>query len=128
MTVDRSHPGADSAAAMAAGLERVRSNRRIPPRDVSMLAALDAEIRRIRQIQRAAVGASNAWDQLLASAGVAPELVERMRIVSFRAGVLTVRVSDASTKYAMDRFLRAGGQAALARLSPTTLRRVKLML
>jgi hypothetical protein len=55
-------------------------------------------------------------------------MIERMRVVSFRAGVLTVRVSDASTKYAMDRFLRAGGEAALARLSPATLRRVKLVL
>lgn len=121
-------PRDGSPAASAAGLQRLRDNRVTPSRDVSMLPALDHELRRVRQIERSAVGTANAWDSLLANAGLPGEMAARLRVVSFRAGVLTVRAADASTKYAMDRFLRGGGEAALARLTPTTLRRVKLVL
>lgn len=118
----------DDAAAMTAGLLRLRANRVSPARDVTITAVLSSEIRRFRQIERAAVGVGNAWDELMTAAGLAPELVRSARVVSFRAGLLTVRVSSAPAKYAFDRFLRSGGEAALARLTPAPLRRVKLVI
>ena len=118
----------ESAAAQAAGLARLREKRVGAPRDLTMRGVLDGELRRVRQVERGARSASGAWDQLLQTAGLASELVERTKVVSFRFGVLTVRVSDASTKYAVDRFLRSGGEAALARLASATLRRVKLVM
>lgn len=125
-------PGNDApshhAAALAAGLQRLRSFKERPERDVSIGALIDAEARRLRQTQRATSGASAAWDKLLDGAHLPADLRARLRIISFRAGVLTIRAADAPAKYALDRYLRAGGQTALARLSPTPLRRVKITL
>lgn len=112
----------------AAALDRLRANRVPPPRDLRLTSLLDSEMRRVRPAHRAASSAVSAWDELLGRAGMPPGLLTRTRVVSFRNGVLTVRAADASTKYAVDRFLRAGGEAALARLASTTLRRVKLVL
>jgi hypothetical protein len=117
-----------NGAAQAVGLERLRANRVPTPRDITMCSALDSELRRVRQVERSAVSAAGAWDQLLAQAGMQGDLQARTRVVSFRFGVLTVKVSDASTKYAVDRFLRSGGETALARLAAATLRRVKLVM
>lgn len=115
-------------AAQAAQLQRIRGNRVKPERDLTMRSQLDSQLRQIRQIERSAVNAAQAWDRLLEQAGLQANLLARTKVVSFRFGVLTVRASDASTKYAVDRFLRAGGENALARLASTTLRRVKLIL
>jgi hypothetical protein len=118
----------EGGAARAAGLERLREKRVKPSRDLTVRAVLDGELRRVRQVERSARSAAGAWGQLLETAGLSAELVERTKVVSFRFGVLTVRVSDAPTKYAVDRFLRGGGEAALARLAAATLRRVKLVM
>lgn len=120
------HPRAISA--QTAELERVRANRAQRPRDVTLGNVLESELRRFRQAERSAVNAMGAWEQLLRNAGLPDELHARTKVVSFRFGILTVRVPDASTKYTMDRFLRSGGEAALARLASATLRRVKLVL
>src|SRR5262249_34595854 len=120
------HPVSDAAS--SAGLERIRSRRLRPERDLSLRDIFDGELRRVRSAARATTGAAGAWEELLATSGLPPGLRERTRVVSFRHGVLTVRAADASTKYAVDRFMRAGGEAALARLAPATLRRVKIVL
>jgi hypothetical protein len=48
-------------------------------------------------------------------------------VVRLARGVLTVRVPDDSTRFALDRWLRSGGQAELARRTPATLTRVRLV-
>jgi hypothetical protein len=122
-----SEPLSDSAA-LAAGLQRLRSFKQRPERDVTIASLVETESRRLRQTQRATTRAAGAWDTLLASAQLPAGLASRVSVVSFRAGVLTLRATDASSKYALERYLRAGGEAALARLSSTPLRRVKVTL
>lgn len=128
MSAGQGGPRSAVAGAEAALLERLRSVRVRAPKDVSIGDTIGEQLRRMRQAARATSGTANAWDALLSGAGLRPELLERTRVVSFRYGVLTVRVADASTRYAVDRFLRGGGENALARLAPTTLKRVKMIL
>ncbi len=110
------------------GLERLCQFRAHRDRDFSLRQIFSDQIRELRRADRASTGTARAWDKLFAEAGLAENLLLRTKVESMRNGVLTIRVTDAPTRYAIERFLRAGGEAALARLAPTTLRRVKLML
>lgn len=48
-------------------------------------------------------------------------------VVGVRAGVLQLRPHNTATRYALDRWLRSGGEAALVRACPTVISRVKLV-
>lgn len=90
-------------------------------------AALAADIDRLRaelvRRHRAGVGASGAW-----SCTVPPELSEKCTVLGVFRGVLKVRVRDAATRFALDRFLRSGGETAVIRASPVPVKKVRLVL
>jgi hypothetical protein len=48
-------------------------------------------------------------------------------VVGVRAGVLQLRPHNTATRYALDRWLRTGGEASLVRACPTAISRVKLV-
>lgn len=106
-----------------ARLSRLRALRNPPERDVSLGTAMAEETRRLKRTHRAVGGLAGAW-----AATAPPGLAERCEVVRLARGVLTLRVPDDSTRFAVDRWLRSGGQAALAAETPATLTRVRLVL
>jgi hypothetical protein len=48
-------------------------------------------------------------------------------VVGVRSGVLQLRPHNTATRYALDRWLRSGGESALVRACPTAISRVKLV-
>ena len=73
--------------------------------------------------RRAVGGISAAWVEL-----VPAELAAGAELVGQRSGVLTVRVTDASARFGLDRWLRNGGLAALRARSPSALRSVRFVM
>ena len=89
------------------------------PRDLSAL--MRAQIPEIRRMRKNLSGVAAAWNQ------VVPEpLASCVRLDGVAAGVLNVRVADSAARFELDRFLRAGGEAALLKLMPVAVRRVKI--
>jgi len=76
----------------------------------------------VKALSRATEGIGAVWT------GAAPaELAGRVVVVAIRRGVLTLRPDSSSTRYELDRWLRAGGEQRLISLAPVTLSRVKLV-
>ncbi|MBY0307492.1 MAG: hypothetical protein K2Q09_02000 [Phycisphaerales bacterium] len=48
-------------------------------------------------------------------------------LVGVRSGVLQLRPHNTATRYALDRWLRSGGEAALVRACPSAISRVRLV-
>jgi len=48
-------------------------------------------------------------------------------VVGVRSGVLQLRPHNTATRYALDRWLRSGGESAMVRACPTAISRVKLV-
>jgi len=109
-------------------LTRTRQLRVKGERNLSVAHEIDEQARLIRSVQRGMTGVSVAWEMLLAQSGLPREVGEATRIRSFRRGVLTIQVRDASTKYNLSRFLRSGGEARLAKLAPVALTKVRLVM
>ena len=102
-------------------LARLRGYRTRPERDLSVAADLDRLVKDATRRSKAVGGIGRAWD-----ATVPEALRARSAIVTYRAGVLTVRCADAAARFGLDRFLRSGGEAEVARLAPAALKRIKL--
>jgi len=88
-------------------------------------------IRQSIQLQRARLersarddgGIAGAWNR------VAPgSLVGRATVTGVRGGVLTIRCRSASDRFALDRWLRSGGEQALRREARVAFSRVRLVL
>lgn len=104
-------------------LERLRQRRVKPARDVALTPIISDESRLLRRTQKALAGIAAAWDQ-----SVPAELAGRTVLVSLARGVLTVRVRDAAARFALDRFLRNGGEQTLIHASSTSVRKVKVVI
>lgn len=104
-------------------IERLREYRVRPGREAPLAQPVEALITELKKQRRKVGGAAGAWAAVLP-----PALAERTAIVGLRAGVLTVRVADPSTRFQIDGVLRAGGERSLARVSDGAIRRVRLVL
>lgn len=113
---------------VALGLERARQSRVKPARDLSLAEEIDTQARLIRSVQKGIAKVTIAWDQILVGSGLPDELLARVSVKSYRRGILTIRVRDSGTQYLLARFLRAGGEAKLARLAPVVVSKVKLVM
>jgi hypothetical protein len=103
-------------------LAKLRGWRNPRERDLSIAPALSGLTKELRRHHKAVGGIGEAWAALVpAEVGAQAELVRLAR------GVLTVRVRDAATRFALDRWLRGGGVAALARAPGVALKSVKLV-
>ncbi len=107
--------------AHAAQLEALRRRRAAPPRDPRLAPGFAAAAKELARTQKRLAGAARAWEAVCP-----PALINRTAIENLTRGVLTIRARDAATRFELDRALRAGGEDALIRLAPTTIRRVKL--
>jgi len=107
-----------AAAAVIDRLRRTRARREVGVRLDAALAFQDEAIKKLR---RRLGSAGAAW-----SACCPPELADRTRPSGLKSGVLRVGVSDAATRYRVDRWLRSGGLVELQRASGAPLRRVWL--
>lgn len=118
----------DSREAGAIRLARLVAVRKRPEPELGLreqFAELESGVRKQR---RAVGGLWETWEGALRGTGADQQLVERTSIVGMSGGVLTVRVQDAATKFALDRLLRSGGELAVVRLSGVALKRVKTVM
>jgi hypothetical protein len=106
-----------------AGVERVRGARLRPRGDASIAGEMDRGLREMARLRREVGACAAAW------AGVIPaSLAARTRLVGLSRGVLTVAVSDAAARYALDRVLRSGAERAVAMACAAPVRKVRLVL
>lgn len=102
-------------------LERLRQTRVFPERARAIGGDLAALAEQFAQAAQRVGTSGSLW-----AAHCPPDLVVRTSVQGLARGVLTIAVDNASTRYAVDRWLRAGGEAALIAASRVPLRKVKL--
>lgn len=102
-------------------IEQLRARRVKPERAVEVRGVFAAAAREFTKRDRHFSVAAEAWGEVCPR-----ELAARTAIVSFARGVLTIGVTDAATRFEIDRVLRAGAERELVRRMPTTLRKVRL--
>jgi len=112
------YPDLDPRAADAS-LNRLRGFRVRAGRDLS-LTDLAAKAREYQRASKGLAGAARAWE-----AACPANLLARTSIVSLTRGVLTVGVDGSSTRYALDRAMRAGGLQTLRAASRAAITKVK---
>lgn len=89
---------------------------------MTIAAAVQAVELEVKKLQRATGGVGAAWEE------VAPvALAGRCRVAGLSRGVLTLRVKDSAARYEADRFLRSGGEAALASRARVAIKRVRIV-
>ena len=93
-----------------ANLQQLRKWRTRPDRDLSIAGPVREAAAQAQQRHDAGQGAGQAWDEL-----VPPRLRRRCTVLQLQRGILTVRIPDAAARFELDRWLRSGGEAALAR-------------
>lgn len=84
---------------------------------------MDQQLREIRKLQRGVGACAAAWGQV-----VPPELAARTQLISLNRGVLLVGVPDASTRFQLDRLLRAGGDRAFRESCKADVRSIRVVL
>jgi hypothetical protein len=103
-------------------LARLRGWRNRPQPDLSFRPVAAAMTADLRSRARTLGHAGEAWLRL-----VPPELLDQTSLLSMARGVLTVRVSDASARSDLARWLRQGGEHAVIRATPGSLIKVRLV-
>lgn len=102
---------------------RLLREHRVGGREPSIAEVVAKERARLERAARDDGGIASAWDR------VVPEgLRGRAALVGLKGGVLTVRCRSASDRFALDRWLRGGGEAALRAAARVALTRVRLVL
>lgn len=102
-------------------LARLRERRTIPARDLTLASPMAAIARDLRH-KMASSGVGAAFLKLAPS-----QIVSFTTVVGVKSGVLQLRPHNTATRYGLDRWLRTGGEAALVRMAPTAITRVKLV-
>lgn len=82
---------------------------------------MDAALSDIKRLRKNVSSIASAWQAV-----VPPDLARRTTLAAMSRGQLTVAVPDAAMRFALDRFLRAGGFAALAGACTTSLTKVRI--
>lgn len=103
-------------------LKPLRERRNYRDRDIGIATAVGelaaGTFRQARQVD----GAGDAWSQIIPA-----ELAARASLIRLTRGTLNVRVADSGVRFALDRFLRSGGERALVETSKGKIKRVKLL-
>lgn len=110
----------DRLTPAARRLELLRQRRAYTQRDRSIGPALAAIATQLRLAQRDAGPVGRLWNELI------PEILARGATLRLDRGTLRVSVSDSSSRYALDRLLRAGVEEQLIRRSPVPIRAVRV--
>jgi len=102
-------------------LDRIRRLRVKPDRDLSLRETIERSAAVLRRNERGAGRVADAWERSCPA-----EYIDRTSVERFAQGVLTIVVADAATRYALDRFLRSGGERTVIKASPAPIRKVRL--
>lgn len=117
----RPAPGSDTIAGQAARLAAARADRTRPRATPTLSRMFLVQVPEMRRMRRQLSGIAAAWAEV-----VPAEIAEQVRLEGVTAGVLNVRAADASVRFQLDRFLRAGGEAQLLKRLPAAIRRVRI--
>ena len=102
-------------------LKPLRERRNFRDKDISIAATVGTIAKETLRQAKQVEGAADAWWRV-----VPPALAAGTKDVRLTRGVLSVRMSDASIRFAVDRFIRSGGEKALIEASRGRIKRVKL--
>lgn len=111
----------DRQTPSARRLELLRARRTSQTPDRSLKAALAPVESQLRRTQTSASPISALWSELV------PSQLARATSVRLDRGTLVVSVADSSSRFALDRLLRAGVERELVRRSPVAIRGVRLV-
>lgn len=103
-------------------IESLRGLRVRPGRDQGVAELFRRTASELERAERSIGQASEAWRAVCPS-----DLLTRTSVVSLNRGVLTVGADSASTRYELDRMLRAGGERAVIRACRASVRKVKVV-
>lgn len=98
-------------------LENLRTWRLGAPKDLSLTADLTSLVQGVKRQTTRFAGLGEAWQALCPA-----HLSAGTTILSLSRGVLSVRAPDAAARFALDRWLRDGGETELIKRCPTLLR------
>ncbi len=107
---------------IVARLSALREHRVTPDRRITITPDVQGAASELKKLERRLGGVAEAWNRVCP-----PHLVDRTSIESLARGVLTVRVADAAARFELDRALRSGAEQELVRVSPSGVRRVRLV-
>ncbi len=107
--------------AWIAQIENLRRHRTSRAFDVTLARPLAEAQKLTRRLTRALGGLGDAWEAILP-----PQLAASSNPERLAGGVLTIRTADAAARFALDRWLRAGGEDAVRRACAGTVRRIRL--
>lgn len=104
-------------------LDRLRQMRVRPDRARDLSADMQAQLKTIRKVSRTESSLIQAWNT------AAPDsLASRCKPKGVRAGRLEIIAPDSSTRYELDRWLRAGGERELSALAKVPIRGVRVQI
>ncbi|MGD9790009.1 MAG: DciA family protein [Phycisphaerales bacterium] len=105
-----------------AAVERVRGYRVRAEKDVGVGREVERLVGSVKRVARAVGGVERAWEESVPRA-----IGERARPEGLRAGVLTIRAEDSSTRSAVSVWLRSGGETVLKRACGATVKRIRVV-
>ena len=108
-----------SAAMRLGKLRETRSRRE---RDDALASSFQRTARDLARLEKNLAGVAEAWETVCP-----PARLPRTAIRSVQRGKLTIAVADASTRFELDRLLRAGAKRDLVKGCPMTVRSVRLV-
>ncbi len=103
-------------------IERLRRLRVRPAAAVGVGAALASIQKQLRRSARAVGGLGDAWESILP-----PELAAASTPERLSGGTLTIRTADGAARFALDRWLRAGGELLVRGACAGSVRRIRLV-
>jgi len=121
--VSDEHQTDPETKAAAARLERLRGHRVWADKAEAVGVGVGVVKRELSRKVRASGSLGQSWAELAPA-----EFRDRAGPVGVVRGVLTIGVDDSSTRFVVDRWLRSGGQDALAKSSGVPFHKVKLVL
>jgi hypothetical protein len=104
-------------------LARLRDSRVRPERAAAIGPMMSAQALDVARLERRLGGVCAAFAETCPAT-----LMRKAAVVSLVRGVLTIHADDASARFELDRWLRSGGERALVKRSPTTVRKVRLII
>ena len=104
-------------------LERIRRDRVWRDHTSSLADEAGKLKKQIDQTSKRLGDIITAWDEVIPR-----QLSQQTRIDGLRGSVLRVVVEDSATSFALDRFLREGGQTTLRQAANRPIARVKIMI
>ena len=103
-------------------IARLRENRTYPLRARDLKHDFALIEKTLQRDQRRLGAVARAW-----TANCPHKLLPRTSVIAMNRGVLTIGADDSSTRFELDRWLRAGGEEQIIKGTRTTLRKIKVV-